>query len=62
MKRKSKRADLITMYVRVKPEEHARIAQIAEQRGYPHNKSSVASEMLAKGLAGEAVVATNAKQ
>lgn len=52
--KKSKRAALVTMYVRVKPEERALIAQIAEQRGYPHNKSSVASEMLSKGLAATA--------
>jgi len=52
--KKSKRIELVTMYIRVKPEERALIAQIAEQRGYPHNKSSVASEMLSKGLATEA--------
>lgn len=51
--KKAKRADLVTMYIRVKPAVHARIAKIAETRGYPHNLSSVASEMLSRGLTSE---------
>jgi hypothetical protein len=51
--KKAKRSDLITMYVRVKPAAHAQIVKIAEKRGYPHNMSSVASEMLSRGLASE---------
>jgi hypothetical protein len=51
--KKAKRSDLITMYVRVKPAAHAQIIKIAEKRGYPHNMSSVASEMLSRGLASE---------
>lgn len=46
----SKRDDRVVTYVRVKPEEHAQIAQIAEKRGYPHTIASVASEMISKGL------------
>jgi hypothetical protein len=51
--KKAKRDNRVTMYVRVKPKEHARIAALAEKRGYPHNMSSVASEMISRGLASE---------
>lgn len=51
--KKAKRGDLVTMYVRVKPEVHAQIIKIAGERGYPHNMSSVASEMISQGLASE---------
>lgn len=51
---KSKRDDRIVTYVRLKPEEHAQIAQIANQRGYPHTIASVTSEMVSKGLKTEA--------
>jgi len=51
--KKSKRDDRVVTYVRVRPEEHARIAKLAEDRGYPHTIASVASEMISKGLAAE---------
>ncbi len=49
--RKARRIDLVTMYIRVQPKEHATIAKIVQKRGYPHNLSSVASEMISRGLA-----------
>lgn len=49
--KKAKRNNLVVMYVRVKPEEHARVKQIADKRGYPHSISSVASEIFSRGLA-----------
>jgi len=48
--KKAKRDTLVTMYIRVKPEERARILEIAEVRGYPHTMSSVATEMISRGL------------
>lgn len=53
--RRAKRGDnRVVTYVRVKPEEHALITQIAEKRGYPHTIASVAAEMISRGLKGEA--------
>ncbi len=52
--KKAKRDNRVVMYVRVKPEEHALIAEIASQRGYPHTIASVASEMFSKILKMEA--------
>ncbi len=51
------RAPDVVTYVRVKPEEHALIAQIAEKRGYPHTIASVAAEMISRGLKTEAMAA-----
>lgn len=48
------RAPHVVTYVRVKPEEHARITEIAEKRGYPHTIASVAAEMISRGLKDEA--------
>jgi Fe-S cluster assembly scaffold protein SufB len=56
--KKLKRNDRrVVTYVRVTPEEHERIAVIAEERGYPHTISSVAAEMISRGLASEGTVA-----
>jgi hypothetical protein len=52
--RKTKRDNRIVTYVRVQPEEHARITQIAEERGLPHTIASVAAEMITRGLKTEA--------
>lgn len=51
--RKGKRDLRIVTYVRIKPQEHAQIAKIAEKRGYPHTIASVAGEMVARGLQSE---------
>lgn len=51
--KKAKRSNHTVMYVRVKPEEHALIDQIAKKRGYPHTKASIAAELISKGLAAE---------
>ena len=48
--RRPKRANRVVTYVRVAPEEHAQIAQIAKAWGYPHTIASVASEMISRGL------------
>jgi hypothetical protein len=48
--KKSKRDDRVTIYVRVKPEVHARIAEIAEKRSHPHTIASVTAEIISKGL------------
>jgi molybdenum cofactor biosynthesis enzyme len=49
--KKAKRGDdRIVAYVRMKQEDHAMIAQIAEKRGYPHTIASVAAEMISRGL------------
>ena len=40
----------VVMYVRVVPEEHELITQIAELRGYPHTIASVAAEAISHGL------------
>jgi len=54
--RKAKqRVPHVVTYVRVTPEEHALIAQIAEKRGYPHTIASVAAEMISRGLKAETV-------
>ncbi len=58
--KKAKRDNRIVTYVRVKPEEHALIEEIAKKRGYPHTIASVASEMLSKGLASETAVGEGA--
>lgn len=52
--KKAKRGSSIVMYVRVRPEEHARVVKLVEQRGYPHTIASVAAEMISRGLASEA--------
>jgi len=52
-----RRSSHVVTYVRVKPEEHAQIAQIAEKRGYPHTIASVAAEMISRGLKDETVLA-----
>ena len=51
--KKTKRDNRIVAYIRLKPEEHARITKIAEKRGYPHTFASVAGEMITRGLATE---------
>lgn len=48
--KRGKRAGHVVMYVRVKREEHARIIKIAKRRGYPATISSVASEVISRGL------------
>lgn len=58
--KKSKSEKTIVTYVRVKPEEHARVIQIVSKRGYPHTIASVVSEMFSKGLAAE--IAVKAKE
>lgn len=58
-KRNNNRA---VMYVRVKPEEHAQIAEMAAQRGYPHTIASVASELISKALQTEAATLSNKEQ
>lgn len=52
-KKTKSRDERVVTYVRVKPEEHAQIAKIADERGYPHSIASVASEMISKGLKAE---------
>jgi len=52
--KKRKRDPRIVMYMRVRPEEHARVVKIARRRGLPHTIASVAAEMFARGLASEA--------
>jgi uncharacterized UPF0146 family protein len=47
---KKKRDDRILTYVRLQPEIHRQIVQIAEARGYPHTIASVATEMVSHGL------------
>lgn len=49
-KKAKRRSPHVVMYVRVKPEEHAQIAKIAEERGYPHTLASVVAEMISRGL------------
>ena len=49
--RKAKRRQpLIVTYVRVKAEEHAMLVRIAGERGHPHSLTSVAAEMISRGL------------
>ena len=48
--KKPKRDVRCPIYVRVCPEEHAKIVQIAEERGRPHTIASVATEMISRGL------------
>ena len=48
------------MYIRVKPEEHARIAKIAKQSGYPATLASVAAEMISRGLASKVAASKEA--
>jgi hypothetical protein len=48
--KKAKRDDRVVTYVRITSGEHARIAKIAEVRGYPHTIASVAAEMISRGL------------
>jgi hypothetical protein len=55
--KRAKRDDRVVTYVRVKPEEHARIARIAGDRGHPHTIASVAAEMISRGLRAETRVA-----
>jgi hypothetical protein len=50
----AQKAKRCVMYVRVKPEEHALITQIAKKRGYPHTIASVAAKIIARGLSAEA--------
>lgn len=57
-KAKQRRDERVVTYVRVKPEEHALIVQIAETRGYPHTIASVAAEMISRGLKVEDVSPT----
>jgi hypothetical protein len=47
---KKKRDDRILTYVRLQPEIHQQIVQIAQVRGYPHTIASVTTEMVAHGL------------
>lgn len=55
--KKTKHNSWIVMYVRVKPEEHTLIKEIAGKRGYPHTIASVSAEMISKGLKTEAETA-----
>lgn len=48
--KKFKRDNRVVTYIRVKPEEHAQIAKIANTRGRPHTIASVAAEMISKAL------------
>lgn len=43
----------VVTYVRLPPEAHAQIVDIASQRGWPHTIASVAAEMISRGLAVE---------
>ena len=47
---KKKRDDRILTYVRLLPEVHQQVVQLAQGRGYPHTIASVATEMVALGL------------
>lgn len=47
---KKKRDDRILTYVRLLPEVHQQVVQIAKERGYPHTIASVATEMVSLGL------------
>lgn len=38
------------MYVRLRDEVHEEVAKIAQQRGYPHTITSVAAELISRGL------------
>lgn len=49
---KKKRDDRIVTYVRLHPEQHRQVVQIAQERGYPHTIASVTTEMVARGLKG----------
>jgi hypothetical protein len=51
--KKPKHRARVVMYVRVSPEERARVVKIARRRGWPHTIASVAAEMLSCGLASE---------
>lgn len=48
--KKKKPDNRIVTYVRLQPEIHQEVVQIAEERGYPHTIASVATEMVALGL------------
>lgn len=48
--KRAKRDNRIVAYIRLRPEEHARIAKIVKARGYPHTFTSVAAEMISRGL------------
>jgi hypothetical protein len=48
--KRTKRDNRIVAYIRLRPEEHARIAKIVKVRGYPHTFASVAAEMISRGL------------
>lgn len=58
--KKAKRDNRVVTYVRIPPEEYAQIAKIAEQRGWPHTRASVTSEMISKGLKAETEAARGA--
>lgn len=49
---KKKRDGRILTYVRLLPEIHQQVVQLAEERGYPHTIASVATEMVLLGLKG----------
>ena len=48
--KKAKRDSRIVAYVRLQPEVHAWIAKLAAERGYPHTFTSVATELISKGI------------
>ncbi len=50
VKKAKRRSPHVVMYVRVKPEEHAQIAKIAEGRGYPHTLASVVADIITHAL------------
>lgn len=52
--KKSKHGSREVMYIRVTPEVRESIEKIAAQRGYPHTVTSVAFDMITKGLRVEA--------
>jgi len=43
----------VVVYMRVKPEEHARLMKIVKERGWPHTIASVTAEIFSRGLAAE---------
>lgn len=59
--KKPKSDERVVMYVRVRTVEHAKIAKIADKRGYPHTIASVVAEMITRGLQTEAVPSGKAR-
>jgi hypothetical protein len=51
--KKAKRDNRIVTYVRLRPEEHAWIAKLVADRGYPHTFASVTAELISKSITAE---------